>query len=155
MQAPEGYSLDGVCVFAEQGEEFCVFSGLPFEDFGRARGIVRIVFREFFAVLAILSPPFASRYNVYIQLGYDHFKAEALYEVDCCFQVFIRDSIEFEVALDSHRVYGGFAFFEVLQEPLELLLFGHLKKKSLRLHFADQHLNKIEQYLYCFLQVFL
>lgn len=108
---------------AEQGKELAVFLGLPFEDFGWAGGIVRIILCEFFAVLAIVSPPFTSQHYVYIQFGYYHFKAEALYEIDCCFQVFVWDFIEFEVALDSYCVDGNFAVFEVLQELLEFFLF--------------------------------
>ena len=108
---------------AEQGKELAVFGGLVFEDFGRAGGFVRIILCEFFAVLAIVSPPFTSQYYVYVQFGYYHFKAETFYEIDCCFQVFVWDFIEFEVALDSYCVDGDFAVFEVLQELLEFLLF--------------------------------
>jgi len=108
---------------AEEGKEFAVFGCLEFKNFRRADGIVRVILCEFFAVLAIIGPPFTSQHYVYIQFGYYHFKAEAFYEIYCFLQVFVWDFIEFEVTLDSYCVDGDFAVFEVLQELLELLLF--------------------------------
>ena len=113
VQTPEGYSLYGVCMPAEQGKKLAIFLGLAFEDFGRAGGFVRVILCEFPAVLTIVSPPFTSQHNVYVQFGYYHFKTGAFYEIDCRFQVFVWDLIEFKVALDSYCVDRDFAVSEV------------------------------------------
>lgn len=124
VEVPEADADDGVAVFVEDGEEFCVLVGLTLEDFGRAAAGVGILFGEFGAFGAVVGPPAGARDDVDVEFGDNDFDVEAFHLGEGFFDGLEGNGIEFVMALEADGVNGNALGAERFDEANGLLEFG-------------------------------